>query len=139
MFAFGFHKTMIRRVLETFATPFLSGAFAALASVFGKFASSDHSIYSSLSSSSVFLPSAVRLMFVTLVIICNAVQWRFQLWALSDSDATFPVTISTLAANIFVASVSGFLLFAETITISWVSTAGRRENFRRGEHQQNCA
>ena len=120
---------MIQSFLATFSRPFLSGVFAALASVFGKFASSDHPIYYFLSVSlgtwssvlSLTVIVGLRLVFVALVILSNALQWRFQLHALSASDATFPVTIATLASNIVVASLAGFLLFGEVITSTWVS------------------
>jgi len=62
----------------------------------------------------------LRLVFVALVILSNALQWRFQLHALSASDATFPVTIATLASNVVVASLAGFLLFGEVITSTWM-------------------
>jgi len=103
---------------ERFSKPFLSGFFAALASVFGKLVSSDLSNWEILNSNS-FLQFFVRIILILFVVGCNAFQWRFYLHALAKSNATFLVIIGSLASNVLVASSLGYLCFEEKITSTW--------------------
>lgn len=87
----------------------LAGLSACLASIFGKFA---------FSQSSLFAIETISL--IVLFVFSNVFMWRCYSKALSCSQTSIQPTIVTKTSNFLLSALAGFIFFAEPINFTWI-------------------
>ncbi|XP_017776694.1 PREDICTED: transmembrane protein 42 [Nicrophorus vespilloides] len=92
----------------------VSGICASAASMFGK-----------LSGLPTFQDViAVRILFFSLMLACNAAVWTFYVKALQASNSSLSATVTSAATNYLLSAISGFLIFGEVTSLIWWAGAG---------------
>ena len=103
--------------LNKYATALVSGCCAAMTSFIAKLALGDHLVSDDLTPFNL----AVRALLIVCALLFNGLMWT--LFVEADISTNETVVLST-AANIFLTSFIGLVVFSERVTITWLVGAG---------------